>query len=125
MIQLNKKPKGEPMEISSTHIANQYAKIYSKKKIDLQNNKLNYDVHNMSPNELSNLIAKLVREKKINLSEAIHALLDRLDESQTKKGYKVQYFWEAWDDPNIKRDMLGIFYKILSKQAGESDERKS
>lgn len=72
---------------------------------------LNYDIHNMSPNEMDALSLALFNRGEITLKQRLPFV-----PLQTEQGTRLQYYSRVWEDPDRKRDMLAEFNQVLQDQ---------
>lgn len=79
---------------------------------------LNYDIHNISPNEMDALSLYLFNKGEISLKERLAFVpLDTRPLSQTLgEEVHLQYYSRVWENPDRKRDMLSEFKHVLQEE---------
>ena len=85
------------------------------------------DIHNISSNEMKNLISNMYQKGEISLKETLAFMpLDTKPLSDhLGKEFNLKYYSRVWDNPNRKRDMLAEFRNILLEQTKDNVDEKS
>jgi hypothetical protein len=86
-----------------------------------------YDIHNISPNEMKDLVFNMYQKGEISLKDTLAFTPLDTKPLSDQLGQKVQltHYNRVWDNPNRKRDMLAEFKSILQKQIKDNSDEKN